>query len=93
MDLYFHGRIYSGFGDSSLDLVCRFYIDDYDNLWPSKTGLHLEIYRRFEEAGIEISRDEAHKVFSVGNSQHWGPARRCCLCEAKQQLEKRESLF
>ena len=47
--------IFSGFGDSSLDLVCRFYIDDIDNLWPVKTGLHLEIYRRFEKAGIVIS--------------------------------------
>ena len=47
--------IFSGFGDSSLDLVCRFYIDDFDNLWPVKTGLHLEIYRRFEKAGIVIS--------------------------------------
>ena len=47
--------IFSGFGESSLDLVCRFYIDDLDYLWPVKTGLHLEIYRRFEEAGIVIS--------------------------------------
>ena len=47
--------IFRGFGDSSLDLVCRFYIDDIDNLWPVKTGLHLEIYRRFEKAGIVIS--------------------------------------
>lgn len=47
--------IFKGFGDSSLDLVCRFYIDDLDYLWPVKTSLHLEIYRRFEEAGIVIS--------------------------------------
>jgi len=47
--------VFKGFGDSSLDLVCRFYIDDIDNLWPVKTGLHLEIYRRFEKAGIVIS--------------------------------------
>jgi potassium efflux system protein len=47
--------IFSGFGESSLDMVCRFYIDNIDNLWPVKTNLHLEIYRRFEEAGIVIS--------------------------------------
>jgi len=47
--------IFSDFGDSSLNMVCRFYIDNVDNLWPVKTELHLEIYRRFEEAGIVIS--------------------------------------
>jgi potassium efflux system protein len=36
-------------------MVCRFYIDNLDNWWPVKTELHLEIYRRFEEAGIVIS--------------------------------------
>lgn len=47
--------IFSEFGDSSLNMVCRFYIDNVDNMWPVKTALHLEIYRRFEEAGIVIS--------------------------------------
>jgi potassium-dependent mechanosensitive channel len=47
--------IFSDFGDSSLNMVCRFYIDNVDNMWPVKTALHLEIYRRFEEAGIVIS--------------------------------------
>jgi len=47
--------IFSDFGESSLNMVCRFYIDTYDNMWPVKTALHLEIYRRFEEAGIVIS--------------------------------------
>jgi potassium efflux system protein len=47
--------IFSGFGESSLDLVCRFYIDNIDHLWPVKTDLHLEIYRRFEAAGIVIA--------------------------------------
>jgi potassium efflux system protein len=47
--------IFSDFGDSSLNMVCRFYIDNLDNWWPVKTELHLEIYRRFEEAGIVIS--------------------------------------
>jgi potassium efflux system protein len=47
--------IFSGFGESSLDLVSRFYIDNIDNLWPVKTELHLEIYRRFKEAGIVIA--------------------------------------
>jgi potassium efflux system protein len=47
--------IFSDFGDNSLNMVCRFYIDNVDNMWPVKTDLHLEIYRRFEEAGIVIS--------------------------------------
>jgi potassium efflux system protein len=47
--------IFSDFGESSLNMVCRFYIDTFDNMWPVKTALHLEIYRRFEEAGIVIS--------------------------------------
>jgi potassium efflux system protein len=47
--------IFSDFGDSSLNMICRFYIDNVDNMWPVKTALHLEIYRRFEEAGIVIS--------------------------------------
>ena len=47
--------IFSDFGESSLNMVCRFYIDNVDNMWPVKTALHLEIYRRFEEAGIVIS--------------------------------------
>jgi len=47
--------IFSDFGESSLNMVCRFYIDNVDNMWPVKTDLHLAIYRRFEEAGIVIS--------------------------------------
>jgi potassium efflux system protein len=47
--------IFSGFGDNSLDLVCRYYIDNLDNLWPVRTALHLEIFRRFTEAGIVIA--------------------------------------
>jgi potassium-dependent mechanosensitive channel len=47
--------IFSDFGESSLNMICRFYIDNVDNMWPVKTALHLEIYRRFEEAGIIIS--------------------------------------
>ena len=47
--------IFSDFGDNSLNMVCRFYIDNVDNMWPVKTALHLQIYRRFEEAGIVIS--------------------------------------
>jgi potassium efflux system protein len=47
--------IFSDFGESSLNMICRFYIDNVDNMWPVKTALHLEIYRRFEEAGIVIS--------------------------------------
>ena len=47
--------IFSDFGDNSLNMVCRFYIDNVDNMWPVKTALHLAIYRRFEEAGIVIS--------------------------------------
>lgn len=47
--------IFSDFGDNSLNMICRFFIDNVDNMWPVKTNLHLEIYRRFEEAGIVIS--------------------------------------
>ncbi len=47
--------IFSGFGDNSLDLVCRYYIDNINNLWPVKTALHLEIFRRLTEAGIVIA--------------------------------------
>jgi potassium efflux system protein len=47
--------IFSGFGESSLDLVSRFYIDNIDHLWPVKTDLQLEIYRRFAAAGIVIA--------------------------------------
>jgi potassium-dependent mechanosensitive channel len=46
--------IFSDFGESSLNMVCRFYIDTFDNMWPVKTALHLAIYRRFQEAGIVI---------------------------------------
>jgi potassium efflux system protein len=47
--------IFRGFGESSLDLVSRFYIDSINNLWPVKTDLQLEIYRRFAAAGIVIA--------------------------------------
>ena len=47
--------VFSDFGESSLNMICRFYIDNVDNMWPVKTALHLAIYRRFEEAGIVIS--------------------------------------
>ena len=47
--------IFSDFGESSLNMVCRFYIDNTRNIWPVKTALHLAIYRRFEAAGIVIS--------------------------------------
>jgi len=47
--------VFSDFGDNSLNMICRFYIDNVDNMWPVKTALHLEIYRRFEAAGIVIS--------------------------------------
>jgi potassium efflux system protein len=47
--------IFSDFGDSALNMVCRFYIDNVDNMWPVKTDLHLAIYQRFADAGIVIS--------------------------------------
>jgi potassium efflux system protein len=47
--------IFSDFGESSLNMICRFYIDNVSNMWPVKTALQLEIYRRFEEAGIVIA--------------------------------------
>jgi potassium efflux system protein len=47
--------IFSDFGESSLNMICRFYIDNVNNMWPVKTALQLEIYRRFKEAGIVIS--------------------------------------
>jgi len=47
--------IFSDFGESSLNMICRFYIDNVNNMWPVKTALQLEIYRRFEEAGIVIA--------------------------------------
>jgi potassium efflux system protein len=47
--------IFRDFGESCLNMVCRFYIDSVDNMWPVKTALQLEIYRRFKEVGIVIS--------------------------------------
>jgi potassium efflux system protein len=47
--------IFSDFGENSLNMACRFYIDNTRNMWPGKTALQLEIYRRFEEAGIVIA--------------------------------------
>jgi len=47
--------IFSGFGDDSLLLSMRCFIESLDILWPVKTELHKTIYARFLEAGIVIA--------------------------------------
>ena len=47
--------IVSAFGNSSLELVCRYYIDDMSYFQSVRTALHLEVFRRFKEAGIVIA--------------------------------------
>lgn len=46
---------FEGFGDSTLDLVLRFYLPDLDNRLGTITEMHERIDHRFREAGIEIS--------------------------------------
>lgn len=43
------------FGDSTLNLVLRCYLPNYDNRLKVITELHLDIDRRFREANLEIS--------------------------------------
>ncbi len=46
---------FEGFGDNSLTLLLRAYIDDLDCRVPTITALHKAINRKFEEAGITIA--------------------------------------
>ena len=43
------------FGDSTLDLKARFYLDNLDQRLPTRHDLHTQILKRFAAAGIEIS--------------------------------------
>lgn len=43
------------FGDSTLDLKARFYLANLDQRLPTKHDIHLQIKKKFAEAGIEIS--------------------------------------
>jgi potassium-dependent mechanosensitive channel len=46
---------FEGFGDNSLTLVLRAYIDDLDHRLATITDLHKAIYRKFRQAGISIA--------------------------------------
>jgi len=46
---------FEGFGDNSLTLLLRAYIDDIDHRLQTITALHKSINRKFEEAGITIA--------------------------------------
>jgi potassium efflux system protein len=47
--------VFENFGDNSLELTLRCYIDGVEDLWPILSDLRREINRRFPEAGIVIS--------------------------------------
>jgi potassium efflux system protein len=46
---------FEGFGDNSLTLILRAYIDDLDYRLATVTELHKAIYAKFREAGISIA--------------------------------------
>lgn len=46
---------FEGFGDNSLNLVLRAFLDTLDNRLATIHGLHQRIYSAFNEAGIEIA--------------------------------------
>ncbi|MCA9029244.1 MAG: mechanosensitive ion channel [Planctomycetaceae bacterium] len=46
--------IFEGFGDSSLNFTIHVYLAALEHRLPTKTGLHIEIYKALNEAGIEI---------------------------------------
>jgi potassium efflux system protein len=46
---------FEGFGDNSLTLLLRAFIDDLDTRVPTITALHKAINRKFEAAGITIA--------------------------------------
>ncbi|MBE9504380.1 MAG: mechanosensitive ion channel, partial [Proteobacteria bacterium] len=45
---------FRNFGDSSLDLLLIFWVDNYTTRFGAEDKINLEINRRFAEAGIEI---------------------------------------
>lgn len=47
--------IFQEFGDSSLNLVLRAFLRDYDSRMPTIDDLHTRINRAFNESGIQIS--------------------------------------
>jgi len=46
---------FEGFGDNSLTLILRAFIDDLDRRLAAITDLHKAIYRKFQQAGIGIA--------------------------------------
>ena len=46
---------FEGFGDNTLNLYLRCYVDSLDKRLSTVTALHLDIEKRFNEAGIEIA--------------------------------------
>lgn len=46
---------FEGFGDSCLNLVLRCYLPNFDHRLKVITQLHVNIDKRFREAGIEIA--------------------------------------
>jgi potassium efflux system protein len=46
---------FEGFGDNSLTLILRAYIDDLDHRLATITDLHKAIHRKFRQAGISIA--------------------------------------
>ena len=46
--------IFGGFGDSSLDFELRTYLKSFEDRAPTRHGLHTEINKAFEDAGISI---------------------------------------
>jgi small-conductance mechanosensitive channel len=47
--------IFENFGDSTLELTLRCFVDDVKDLWPVTGELNYQINQRFSEAGIEIA--------------------------------------
>lgn len=47
--------VFTGFGDSTLDLELRLYVDNFDDVPPMQTDVHQRIDRLYKEHGIEIA--------------------------------------
>jgi potassium efflux system protein len=47
--------IFENFGDSTLEMTLRCFVDHVEGLWLTTSDLNSEIYQRFSEAGIVIA--------------------------------------
>ena len=60
---------FENFGDSSLDFMLYFWVNDLDNRYRVKHELRHTIHKRFEEAGIEIPFPQ-HVVTMIDESKN-----------------------